>query len=80
MLFNFLPIIGLGVLATWDSTLAVFVAIPFIFSWSSIAGPATVTIVGDALPPDRRTLAFSLQHIRRRIARLGAAALAAPHL
>lgn len=80
LLFNFLPIVGLGVLATWDSTLAVFVAIPFIFSWSSIAGPATVTIVGDALPPDRRTMAFSLQHILRRIARIGAYTLAAPIL
>ncbi|MCH7632165.1 MAG: MFS transporter [Planctomycetes bacterium] len=63
-----------------DSTLAVIVSIPLIFSWSSIAGPATVTIVGDALPPDRRTMAFSLQHILRRIARIGAYALAAPIL
>ncbi len=78
LLFNFLPIVGLVILATWDSTVAVFVAIPFIFAWNTIAGPATVTIVGDALPPDRRTMAFSLQHIFRRVARIGAYALAAP--
>jgi len=78
LLFNFLPIAGLVILATWNSTIAVFVAIPFIFAWNTIAGPATVTIVGDALPPDRRTMAFSLQHIFRRVARIGAYTLAAP--
>ncbi len=78
LLFNFLPIVGLLILATWDSTVAVFLAIPFIFAWNTIAGPATVTIVGDALPPDRRTMAFSLQHIFRRVARIGAYGLAAP--
>jgi hypothetical protein len=56
----------------------VFVAIPFIFAWNTIAGPATLTIVGDALPADRRTMAFSLQHIFRRVARIGAYAMAAP--
>jgi MFS family permease len=38
--------------------------------WDSIAGPATLTVVGDAIPPDRRTMAFSLQAIFRRVSRI----------
>jgi len=68
--FNVLPLLGLAILIGWPSRIAVFVAIPFIFIWDSIAGPATVTVVGDSLPPDRRTMAFSLQAIFRRISRV----------
>jgi len=68
--FNVLPLVGLGVLYFWRAPLAVFVAIPFVFAWDSIAGPATITVVGDALPPHRRTMAFSLQAIFRRVSRI----------
>ena len=78
LLFNFLPIVGLVVLFLWDSAIAVFVAIPFVFAWDSIAGPATITVVGDALPPDRRTMAFSLQAIFRRVSRILAYWISAP--
>ena len=70
LFFNVLPFIGLGLLFLWRSQAAVFVAIPFIFAWDSIAGPATITVVGDALPPDRRTMAFSMQSIFRRVSRI----------
>ncbi len=70
LLFNIMPLIGLGILFAWDSVIGVFVAIPFIFAWDSIAGPATITIIGDALPPDRRTMAFSLQSIFKRVSRI----------
>ena len=65
-----LPLVGLALLFAWKSQAAVFVAIPFIFAWDSIAGPATITVVGQALPPDRRTMAFSMQSIIRRIVRI----------
>ncbi|RIK66782.1 MAG: hypothetical protein DCC65_08625 [Planctomycetota bacterium] len=70
LLFNLLPLVGLGVLLAWQSPVAVFLAIPFICIWDSIAGPATITVVGDAIPPDRRTMAFSLQAIFRRVSRI----------
>lgn len=70
LFFNVLPLVGLAVLALWESRLAVFVAVPFVFVWDSIAGPATITVVGDSLPPARRTMAFSLQSIFRRLSRL----------
>lgn len=70
LLFNLLPLVGLTIILLWQTPLAVFVAIPFIFVWDSIAGPATITVVGDAIPPDRRTMAFSLQAIFRRVSRI----------
>lgn len=76
--FNILPLFGLGILAAWDAPLAVFVAIPFVFAWDSIAGPATITVVGQALPSERRTMAFSLQSIFRRVSRIAAYCISAP--
>ena len=78
LMFNALPLVGLVLLFLWEAEAAVFAAIPFIFAWDSIAGPATITVVGDALPPDRRTMAFSLQSIFRRLSRMFAYAISAP--
>lgn len=72
LLFNILPLVGFAIIGFWTSRpeIAVFLAVPFIFVWDSIAGPATITVVGDAIPPDRRTMAFSLQAIFRRLSRI----------
>jgi MFS family permease len=70
LLFNVLPLFGLAMLLFWQAPAAVFLAIPLIFVWDSIAGPAIITVVGDAIPPDRRTMAFSLQAIFRRVSRI----------
>lgn len=70
LLFNVLPLVGLAILFLWSSWAAVFIAIPFIFVWDSIAGPAVITVVGDSVPVARRTMAFSLQSIFRRVSRM----------
>lgn len=72
LLFNALPLLGLGVLAAWASPLAVFAAVPLVFVWDSIAGPSIITVVGSSVPAERRTMVFSLQAIFRRVARVGA--------
>lgn len=72
LLFNLLPLLGLGVLAVWASPLAVFAAVPLVFVWDSIAGPSIITVVGSSVPAERRTMVFSLQAIFRRVARMGA--------
>ncbi len=77
LLFNLLPLIGLGMLATSQSTLAVLLAIPFVFMWDSIAGPAIITVVGSSVSPDRRTMVFSIQSIVRRVSRIIAYGLSA---
>src|SRR5947209_16711311 len=70
LLFNALPLIGLGVLLAWPSKYAVFVALPFVGVWNSIAGPATLRVVGDTLAEHRRSMAFSLQSIQKRLSSL----------
>ena len=70
LLFNATPLIGLLILLLWHSPLAVFLAIPFVFVWDSLAGPAMLTVVGDSLPPERRAMAFSLQSLMRRLSRV----------
>jgi len=77
LFFNLLPLVGLIILFAWQSRIAVFLAIPFIFIWDSIAGPAIITVVGDSLPSDRRTMAFSLQAIFRRLSRIAAYGISA---
>ena len=63
LLFNAAPLVGLLILLFWHATAAVFVAIPFVFVWDSLAGPALLTVVGDSLPSERRAMAFSLQSL-----------------
>lgn len=72
LFFNLLPLVGLAFLAHWRSEYVVFAAVPLLFVWDSIAGPATITVVGAALPPERRAMAFSLQAILRRLSRIAA--------
>jgi MFS family permease len=70
LLFNALPLAGLAVLLVWPSKYAIFVALPFVGVWNSIAGPATLRVVGDTLAEHRRSMAFSLQSIQKRLSSL----------
>src|SRR5437588_12597678 len=70
LLFNALPLLGLAVLLAWPSKYAVFVALLFVGVWNSIAGPATLRVVGDTLAEHRRSMAFSLQSIQKRLSSL----------
>jgi MFS family permease len=70
LLFNALPLVGLVVLLFWENKYAAFVALPFIGVWNSISGPATLRVVGDTLAEHRRSMAFSLQSIQKRISNL----------
>jgi hypothetical protein len=60
----------LAVLLIWPSKYAIFVALPFVGVWNSIAGPATLRVVGDTLAEHRRSMAFSLQSIQKRLSSL----------
>jgi MFS family permease len=70
LLFNAMPLAGLGILLAWPSKYAIFVALPFVGVWNSIAGPATLRVVGDTLAEHRRSMAFSLQSIQKRFSSL----------
>jgi MFS family permease len=64
---------------TWP---LVFLGLIFVMAWSSMASPTLFAVIGDALPPARRAVGFTVQSILRRIPiaiapTLGGAAIAA---
>jgi len=44
-----------------------FLGLAFAMAWQSMASPAIFAIIGDALPPGRRTMGFTLQSILKRV-------------
>ncbi len=70
LVFNVLPLFGLVILLIWPNKFAVFAALPLVGIWNSIAGPATLRVVGDSLSSHRRSMAFSLQSIQKRLSSL----------
>src|SRR5437762_10540107 len=44
-----------------------FVALAFAMAWQSMASPAIFAIIGDALPPPKRAMGFSVQSILKRV-------------
>jgi hypothetical protein len=70
LLFNAAPLAGLAILFVGDNAVSVFLAIPLVFVWDSLAGPAILAVVGDALPSERRAMAVSMQSLFKRIARI----------
>ncbi|GAC1463123.1 MAG: hypothetical protein NVSMB9_00200 [Isosphaeraceae bacterium] len=77
LLFNAVPLIGLVILLAWPNKYAIFAALPFVGIWNSISGPATLRVVGDTLSLRRRSMAFSLQSIQKRLSSLLAYAISA---
>ncbi|MCI0362558.1 MAG: MFS transporter [Phycisphaerales bacterium] len=72
--FALLPLVGYALLLTAVTpglaTIMAFAALPFITAYDSISQPATLTVVGDTLKAQHRTMAISLQSIQRRISRI----------
>jgi MFS family permease len=66
-LFIALAIAGYLLLALSQAWWLAFAGIVLAMAWSSMASPAVFAVVGDALPPGRRALGFSVQSILRRI-------------
>ena len=44
-----------------------FAGLAFVMAWQSMASPAIFAVIGDALPPNRRTMGFSVQSILKRV-------------
>jgi MFS family permease len=45
----------------------IFVGLAFAMAWQSMASPAIFALIGDALPPERRAMGFTLQSILKRV-------------
>ena len=44
-----------------------FAGLAFVMAWQSMASPAIFAVIGDALPPNKRAMGFSVQSILKRI-------------
>lgn len=58
---------GYLVLAAAPSWPVVFVGLVLIMAWTSMASPTLFAVIGDALPPGKRAVGFSVQSILRRV-------------
>jgi MFS family permease len=67
VLFICLTAIGYGLIALAPGWPVVLLGIVFMMAWSSMASPTLFAVVGDALPPQRRAVGFSVQAILRRL-------------
>jgi MFS family permease len=67
LLFVGLAACGYGVIAAAPAWPFVLVGLVFMMAWSSLASPSLFAVVGDALPPERRAMGFSVQSILRRV-------------
>jgi len=75
LLFVSLAALGYVVIAAAPAWPVVFVGLTLIMCWTSMASPTLFAVVGDALPPGRRSVGFSVQAILRRLPVLVAPAL-----
>ena len=67
LVFNLVAIGGYAIVVIFPYWQAVIVGSIFFLSWSAISLPATVSLVGDVLPPARRTMGISMHSMVRRI-------------
>jgi MFS family permease len=59
--------VGYLIVAAAPSWPVVVVGLLFVMCWTSMASPTLFAVVGDALPPSRRAVGFSVQAILRRV-------------
>jgi MFS family permease len=66
-IFLCLAISGYGLMLLGRSWQVAFLGLGLAMAWSSMASPTLFAVIGDALPPERRAMGFSVQAILRRI-------------
>jgi len=65
--FNLVALLGYGIYLVSPSWPFVFLGLGFVMAWSSLALPATFTLIGDSLPTERRAIGFTVQSILKRV-------------
>jgi len=66
-LFLGLACIGYLIYFFGSSWPLIFLGLVFAMAWQSMASPAIFAIIGDALPPQKRAMGFSVQSILKRV-------------
>jgi MFS family permease len=68
-LILFISLAALGYVVYWATPAwpFAFVGLALVMAWTSMASPTLFAVVGDALPPAKRTMGFTVQSILRRV-------------
>ncbi|MFQ5525346.1 MAG: MFS transporter [Thermoanaerobaculia bacterium] len=66
LVFNLVSLVGYAIVIAFPTWWAVFLGAFFFLSWSAISLPASMSLVADALPRDRRTMGVSMHSLMRR--------------
>lgn len=75
ILFTVLAMCGYAVMAVAEHWGIAFVGIFLVMAWKAGAFPSTFAVIGEALPPGKRGVAFSVQSVFVRVPRIVAAPL-----
>lgn len=67
LLFVSLTAFGYALFALMHAWPVAFVALALIMAWDAMASPTLFAVVGDALPPAKRTMGFTVQSLLRRV-------------
>ena len=67
LIFLALATVGYLVYLLGPSWPFAFAGLAFVMAWQSMASPAIFAVIGDALPPNKRAMGFSVQSILKRI-------------
>ncbi len=66
-LFGVIALVGYAIYAVAPRWEVMFFGLFFVMAWASLANPAIFATIGDALPKERRAIAFTVQSILRRV-------------
>jgi MFS family permease len=71
------PAIGFTVMLSTDSPWGIVIGAVLMTSWDALSVPATFDVVGSEVPKNRRTIAFALQSVQKRVPKIIGPALGA---
>lgn len=67
LVFGGVTALGCGVYLAWASTAGVFLGLLLVMAWKSLGLPATFALIGEELAGGRRTVAFTIQAVLKRL-------------
>jgi MFS family permease len=67
LIFNLIALLGYSIVIIFPYWQAVLIGAIFFLSWSAISLPATMSLVSQVLPQDKRTMGVSLHSLVRRV-------------
>ncbi len=67
LIFNLISLAGYGIVIVFPYWQAVILGALFFLAWSAVSLPATMSLVSDVLPRDKRTMGVTLHSLVRRV-------------